>query len=303
MIRLHYMFVPLFAGSLIAAAQPARAGGKACIPAASEITLHATPTGAAVCAKPEGKPEVCFAVSPTTDAVAGIKPAAAPASAPIAITVTADGKACNGPTCKTLGKRAAAAIAKATAAEKQNFPDHTVPVLATMDLKSVVFGDRMFSIAKDKEIKLKAPKEYRRRSDKPQLGTLDVVGNAVIANWLDCAGPCAMGVVVDAAGANKGTWFNAGTPMVLDGTRVAIIPSDSAATITVLDTATAKQFGRIELSDGVLDVLEAKRASDGGVVALWSDASSQPATWKVSWLSVMATKPTATATKSIAICP
>lgn len=298
------LVLSILAPASLALAQPAGKPAPLCVPSSAN-TFRVAAVGADVitCFIEDDKPERCIAVS-SKRGPRKVRPPAASAPAPAAKVRGKGGKlsACMGKTCVKLGKNLTAAIAGVDTKNGEgggSFDRDAVPH-PTTNLEVVVIQGKPWSVRDDKALVLTPPREYAKRSDVPPGSTgVDVAGDLLIANWADCAGPCAMAAVIDASGATKGDWFPAGKPLALDAKRVAIIPDDSDAILTVLDPVTAKQLGTLQLADGVLLGLQAARVDAKTIAAVWHEEA-----WKVVWISVPPTgSPSITTTKEIATCP
>ena len=134
------------------------------------------------------------------------KPAASPAWFGVRPELRAQGKgmaACNGTVCRPLGPRLTQALAKARAA--------TDPVSATTDLKAVSIGTGAWSVTKDRPLVLAPPRAYGGGGF-PQH--VQAVGNVLLVEWVNCAGPCTDEQLVSSSGKNLGAQFSGGGPII-----------------------------------------------------------------------------------------
>ena len=243
--------------------------------------------------------ETCF----TFSATAAPKPVAAPAAQAEtrASEVKLDGgkwSVCTGGACKPVGKKLSKALVAASAEEKTS--DVKFTAHATDDGKVVAFGSDLWVVAGDKKLKLKAPKEYKGNIDKPALGGVEVVGNAIIANWYNCAGPCTQAVLVDAKGANRGAWFGGGVAFPLDAKRLGVLSIESANEFVVIDVASAKQTSRLAIDMGGVTPATAAKIDESTAVVAYQTMDG----WTVTYVSAPADKAvSAGATYKIAGCP
>jgi hypothetical protein len=123
-----------------------------------------------------------------------------------------------------------------------------------------------------------------------------------IASWSTCAGPCLVSAAVDVKGASRSASFPGGAPVVLDGRRVAILPREARATVTVLDRATGKPLGEALIHEGTSRGMLGIAADSQTLVAL--SATREPAGWDIAWLSVPpGAPPGALARQAIPSCP
>jgi len=219
---------------VVVLATHAAAAAPLCIPSGAELRAMASSGTAVVCWKYDGK-ETCAAVTPAGFGRSVAPPPVAKEPSFGAEVRDRGGKlsACRGTTCKPLGKRASAAARKA-------------PAEATTDLRAVVVDGAAYDLATDAPIKLVPPKEY---ADAKVLGQgyATVMGELLLVSWTSCAGPCEKMVVADSAGVNRGAWFPSGHPIKLDDRRVAVLPLETDATMTVLEVATGKQLASLDL--------------------------------------------------------
>lgn len=249
----------------------------------------------------EGSPESCFAFSPT----AAPKPVAAPPKAAPPkndAEVKDDGGKLSvcvvGTPCKPLGKKLVAAIAKLAASQKAEGGTVSSPS-ATSDGKVVVTGGDAWVVAGDKKLAPKKPKEYGKGEDKPDLGAIEVAGNAIIANWSNCAGPCGLSILIDAKGANRGKAFGSGVNLPLDAKRLAVFSIESANELVVIDLASGKQTSRVPLEMGGVTPASAAKIDDTNVVVAWQREND----WKLQFIATPMDKPaTGGASHTIAAC-
>lgn len=275
-----------------------------CAPSyANTIRVVANGADVITCWTEEGKPESCIAVA-STGVPRKVPTPAVPLPVPVAEVRDQGGKlsACAGATCVKLGKKLTAAIAAAKAKQAKEGADYygdSIPH-PTANLEAVVIDRTAWNVRGDKLLKPKPPREYaKNKREKPGNSGVEVAGNLLIANWSDCAGPCTMAVVIDGSGKTKGDWFPAGKAIALDDKRVAILPDESDAVVTVLEPATAKQLGKLRLAEGVLEGLQATKVDAQTIAAVWHEDA-----WKVVWISFPPTgSPSLATTKEIATCP
>lgn len=206
---------------------------------------------------------------------------------------------CTAGTCKPVGKKLASALVGPVGQEKTN-DSPAFLARATDDGKLVAVGSDLWVVASDKKLKLKAPKEYKGNIDKPSLGGVEIVGNAVIANWYNCAGPCTQAVLVDAKGANRGKWFGGGVALQLDAKRLAVLSIESANELVVIDLPSAKQTSRLAIDMGGVTPATAAKIDESTVVIAYQTMDG----WTVTYASAPAGKAvSAGASYKIAGCP
>ncbi len=273
-------------------APPAKPAPKAapCAPmdGASPRFVSAGGTTTACFLSSDEKPvESCFAFSATA------APKSVPAPAKVvekpASEVKLDANAwavCTGGACKPVGKKLAKALTAAAADAKANDPTATFTARASDDGKVVAFGSALWVVAGDKALKLKAPKEYKGNIDKPELGGVELVGGAIIANWYNCAGPCTQAVLVDAKGANRGKWFGGGIAFPLDAKRLGILSIESANEFVVIDVASAKQTSRVAFDMGGVTPAGAAKVDDSTAVIAYQGENG----WTVGFVAAPADK-------------
>lgn len=301
-----WLALSILAPAGLALAQPSKkpAPPPLCAPSFAN-TLRVAAVGADVitCWTEDGKPQSCIAVTPS-GAPRKVPTPAVPLPAPAAEVRDEGGKpsACAGTKCVKLGNKLTAAIAAVNAKKAKEGADYYGDAVPhpTTNLEVVVIDGKAWNVRGDKLLKLKPPREYaKNKREKPGNSGVDVAGTLLIASWTDCAGPCTMAVVVDGNGKTKGDWFPAGKAIALDDKRVAILPEESDALVTVLDPATAKQLGTLRLGDGVLEGLQASKVDAQTIAAVWHDQA-----WKVVWISFPPTgSPIIATTKEIPTCP
>lgn len=263
-------------------------------------TAHATP---AVCAPKDadlelrvhdGAPVVCGGGACFAFDASG-KPArmAAPAAAArLGAEVRDDaGKpsACAGTTCKPLGARLAAALAKARA------DGGALEVTASTDLKLVAFGAELWSRVADKKLAVKSPR------GKMDATRIDAIGAIAIATWTDCLGPCELGTVVDARGHQVGKTIAPGIAVQLDDRRAIVLPQATQLfKLTVLDLRSGKPLAT---GDGELaDFIVAARLDPHAVAIAWK--RTEDGAWQVATIAVPDTgKPTINAARTVPGCP
>ncbi|MBL9012604.1 MAG: hypothetical protein JNL83_00415 [Myxococcales bacterium] len=245
--------------------------------------------------------ETCFAFSATQAPKAVTAPAKSAAKPVSEVKQDAGAWAvCTGGACKPVGKKLAAALATAAKEAKENDATATFTALASDDGKHVAFGSNLWVVAGDKKLKLKAPKEYKGNIDKPELGGVELVGGAIIANWYNCAGPCTQAVLVDAKGANRGKWFGGGFAFPLDAKRLGVLSIESANEFVVIDVATAKQTSRLAIDMGGVTPAGAAKVDESTAVIAYQTENG----WTVGFVAAPAGKPVAKgAMYNIAACP
>ena len=249
----------------------------------------------------EEKPkETCFAFTPAS-APKVVPPPPVQAAKPGAEVKQDAGKwsVCVAGTCKPVGKKLAKALAKAAASDAEaNITQPTAR--ATDDGKVVAFNAELWVVAGDKKLKPKAPKDYAKELDRPSLVGTEVAGNAMIAHWANCAGPCTLSILVDAKGANRGKTFGGGVAVPLDAKRLGILSVESSNEFVVIDLATAKQTSRVAIDMGGVTPAGAAKVDDSTVAYAFQGAEG----WTVGFLATPADKPVSTgATYKIAGCP
>lgn len=242
----------------------------------------------------ETSKESCFAFSPT----AAPRPAVTPrkAARPNGAKVTGGKRVCIGTACKPVGKKLAAAIATPATTE---WADTVTSPSATGDGKLVVTGRDAWVVATDTKLALVPPKEYEG-ANKAGLGSLEVVGNLLVATWFDCAGPCGRSVLVDATGANRGAWFGEGTVMQLDAKRIAVFSVEAENEVVVIDVASGTQTSRVPVDTGGITPASAAKLDNNNVVVAWQRETD----WKLQHIATPSDQPaSAGASYTIAACP
>ena len=249
----------------------------------------------------EEKPkETCFAYSPTA-APKQVPPPPVQAAKPVAEVKQDAGKwsVCVSGACKPVGKKLAKALAAAAKSDAES--NITTPTArATDDGKAVAFNSELWVVAGDKKLKPKAPKDYKGEIDKPSLVGTEVAGNAMIAHWANCAGPCTLSILVDAKGTNRGKTFGGGIAVPLDAKRLAVLSVENTNELVVIDLATAKQTSKVGIEMGGVTPAGAAKVDDGTVAYAFQGAEG----WTVGYVATPADKPaTKGATYQIAGCP
>ncbi len=123
-----------------------------------------------------------------------------------AAAVLHNDQVCLGTACTPIGAKLTTEIAAAQASSKPD--DSTAFALsATADLKVVVVrhpnqGGTAWSVHADAPLALDPPPAYRNSNGPPPDVT--AVGNVLVADWFDCAGPCHVMQVVGGNGKNVG---------------------------------------------------------------------------------------------------
>ncbi len=156
---------------------------------------------------------------------------------------------CRGATCKPLHEKLAAAIsdlrARATA-------DDGLELSATENLEAVVvhlsrtrgIGAELWSPAKDAPVKLHRPGSSRVGAPSPDL---TAVGDVVVVDWYDCAGPCHEARIIDAHGKQVGALIQGYTTVVRVNDELFAITSDTAG---VFEKSPPDAFQLFELRTG-----------------------------------------------------
>jgi hypothetical protein len=284
------------------AAAPKPLVDEACAPKDADAPLLVAAGGKAVaCWRQDGAPDACFELARDAAPRRLPDPAAAPAEEPPAASVRDDGAgpaACAGAVCKPLGATIRAALAKARALGEGGY---TTPQV-TSDLRLLVVENQLFSIADDRRVRPRPPPDLAPAPAPPRLAGVELAGDLAIASWATCAGPCLVSAAVDARGASRSASFPGGAPVGLDGRRVAILPREARATVTVLDRATGQPLGAVEIHDGTSRGMLGIGADAQTLVAL--AASREPAGWDIVWLTAPpGAPPSALARQAIASCP
>jgi len=225
----------------------------------------------------DGAPDACFELSrgAAPRRLPDPAPAAAAAEAPAA-SVRDDGAgpaACAGSRCKPLGATIRAALARAKALGEGGY---TTPRV-TGDLRLLAVENQLFSIADDRRVRPRPPADLPPSPAPPRLAAIELAGDLAIASWATCAGPCLVAAAVDARGASRGRSFPGGTPVALDDRRVAILPMEARAAVTVLDRATGQPLGEAAIHDGTSHGMIGVAADAQTLVAL--TATQAPAGW------------------------
>jgi hypothetical protein len=191
-----------------------------------------------------------------------------------------------------------AALAKAKALGDGGY---TTPRV-TGDLRLLVVENQLFSIADDRRVRLRPPADLPPTPEPPHLAGIELVGDLAIASWATCAGPCLVAAAVDARGASRGRSFPGGTPIALDDRRVAILPMEARAAVTVLDRATGQPLGDAVIHDGTSRGMIGIAADPQALVAL--SAARAPAGWEIVWLAAPpGAPPSVAARQAIPSCP
>lgn len=141
--------------------------------------------------------------------------------------------------CKPLGKKAAKALAEVQAKE-----GGSGVVTSDGALLGLSGGGsyQVWNVAKDKPVKLKAPKSVTK--EYLASAKLSVIGNEIVATWNPCAGPCTVTRRYDAKGKAVGADLTTeDVPHYYDDARWTILASD----LLVFDTKSGKQQHAIKL--------------------------------------------------------
>lgn len=187
----------------------------------------------------------CVGVDPETGrgSRATIKPLAAASGELAAGKLKTEGEkpeACSSEAqCKPLGKKAAKALAEVQAKEGGGG-------VVTSDgaLLGLSGGGsyEVWNVAKDKQVKLKAPKSVTK--EYLASAKLRVIGNELVATWNPCAGPCTVTRRYDAKGKAVGADLTTeDVPHYYDDARWTILAKD----LLVFDTRSGKQQHAIKL--------------------------------------------------------
>lgn len=211
-----------------------------------------------------------------------------------------DHAACAGATCVPLGPTVRAAIAAARAWSERS--RYTAPRVSD-DLRFLVVENQLFAIASDRRIAIAAPAALTGGgADWPRFAGVTLAGNLAIASWATCAGSCLTSAAVDDRGAPRSAPFPGGAPLVLDAKRVAILPLESPATVTILDRASGQPTGAAPIYDGISRGYFGVLADAQTLVAL--SATDAAPGWQIAWLAVPPGKPPSLlATQTIPLCP
>jgi len=286
------------------AAKPKAAVEEVCAPKDADAPRLAAAGGKVVaCWRQDGADDACFelarAAAPRRLPDA---PPAAPAPVPAASVRDTGGgpAACAGATCKPLGMTIRAAIAKARALGEDS--QYTTPRVSD-DLRLLVVQNELFSIPDDRRVRLRPPADLAAQPEPPRPAGVELAGTLAIASWATCAGPCLMSAVVDARGASQGGSFPGGTPVALDDRRLAILPMEARAAVTVIDRATGKPLGEVVLHDGTTSRGLLGIAADPQTLVALSWVRS-PAGWQIVWLAAPpGAPPSVAARQAIPSCP
>lgn len=223
----------------------------------------------------DGNPVVCWGAAcmapefMNLDAKLVAKPAPTPAWPDAAVVKTQGDimSVCVHATCKPVGPKLAAAIALARADNPARDP-----VSATTDFKAVVTGSEVWSVAKDKPLKLKAPSSYKGGGDKPSMVGAQAAGALLVVDWSNCAGPCTVGQLVDSNGGNKGASFAGGGPVVW-------VDADHFATVSEFGdvhvfTMKGKATGAHDTHGDPGSITQVVRLADGDLAVMREEISS-----------------------------
>jgi hypothetical protein len=253
-----------------------------CVPdqTADTTTLVAVNGKAVACWGPTGD---CLSLD---DAAVVSRPTAVPAT-----EVRDDGgkpSACKAKTCKPLGKKLVAALAKAHTdldASKQDNPSASVKVTVTTDLAMVAIdgpggAHSMWNVAGDRELHPKQPAVFPA-GDQVGMYAIEAVGKLVFTSWTDCAGPCAQEIAVDADGNNHSRAFEAGATVALDsggylvigqfGTATALDHNGRHSGTAALDGPAVTQAHAVAIGPNEVEVVE---PDSGGAVFFHVTVSS-----------------------------
>ncbi len=187
----------------------------------------------------------CVGVDPETGrgSRATIKPVAAAGGELAAGKLKTEGEkpeVCNREEqCKPLGKKAAKALAAMQ--EKEGGRSVVTSDGALLGL-SAAGSYEVWNVAKDKPVKLKAPKSVTK--EYLASAKLGVIGNEIVATWNPCAGPCTVTRRYDARGKAVGADLTTeDVPHYHDDARWTILAKD----LLVFDTKSGKQKHAIKL--------------------------------------------------------
>lgn len=212
----------------------------------------------------------CVGVDPETGrgSRATIKPLAAASGELAAGKLKTEGEkpeACSGEDqCKPLGKKAAKALAEVQAKE-----GGSGVVTSDGALLGLSGGGsyQVWNVAKDKPVKLKAPKSVT--NEYLASAKLGVIGNELVATWNPCAGPCTVTRRYDAKGKVVGAdLMTEDVPHYYDDARWTILAKD----LLVFDTRSGKQKHAIKLFP------EFPRYTVDGTAYTFGEDLSQPST-------------------------
>ena len=238
MRRLGVACVIVFGG--VASADPAPPAA-ACLP----------PFGAYSARVVAGQPIVCGATDKqracvTADGHAVPEPPRA-ATAELRGDATAGFTACSAGACKPVGPKLAAAIAAFRAQD----PAREVGVLADLSVATLDGGANdvhVWTVPGDRELKLKAPKEYAA-GDGAMLTRVQVAGDVLLASWTDCAGPCGKTVIVGPNGKNRGAWFDDADGIDIGHHQLAVATTIKPH-LLVLDARHGTRIAKVALPNG-----------------------------------------------------
>jgi hypothetical protein len=161
---------------------------------------------------------------------------------------------CVGTTCKYASKNLAAHLAGVDLAL----------VEVTSDLRAVSTGLELWSIASDRRLTVKPPKQTKTTMDPFSLGGIRISGTLAVADWRDCAGPCTVATVVDSSGKLRATVPSGGGVVEL---KDAIAISSDWGAVTFLATRTGKLITSVDIAFGT--------SSHTGLVRLADDAVAE----------------------------
>jgi hypothetical protein len=208
----------------------------------------------------DGRPVVCWvggcmSIQATSGQVEAVDRPSAPTPS-TTVSKRADGgfDVCAGTTCKKVGKKLAAHLAGVDVGLAE----------VTSDLRAVSTGLELWSVAGDRKLALKQPKQKHTTNDPFSLGGIHVAATLVVADWRDCAGPCTIGTLVDSSGNPRGTVTSGGGVVALKG--AIAIASDWGA-VTFVSTKTGKLVDSVDVAFGA--------SSHVGLVALGDDAVAE----------------------------
>lgn len=198
---------------------------------ADSAALQVSDGAPAVC---DGERKHCAVMTPGTFDAVVVAPEPPPVSWWAPEPILTDDKVCLGTTCKTLGPELAKRVESLGEEDRVDF---------TTDLEGAVVARReLWSVAKDRKIKLDAP--TTTAPDPMQLFELHVAGNAVFSDWGNCAGPCTMMIVLDSHGRALGGGEGRGSFTQMDDHRFFYVGEWGEA--GVFDMS-GKQLASIEL--------------------------------------------------------
>jgi hypothetical protein len=148
---------------------------------------------------------------------------------------------CVGTTCKKLGEKLVAAVAKV---RNETVTQYTPKILATANLETVVIGPTAWSVDRDRRIKLAAPPGIKpplgKNTYKPlEVIRIDVAGDLLLVHWSNCVDDFCMRVqLTDGAGRAIGAHREGGglAPIQLDDTNFVIVSDRGSVQVYNLES-------------------------------------------------------------------